>query len=222
MIIIASFYNNEYLMPWWLKNVRKYADHGILINDHSTDRSVEIIKKYCPSWEIVNSKYKYWDAKTMDKQYVSLERRVKGYRLILACTEFLEGELPELKDEPSCYKIKIFYLIDDNPDQKLSYGKPLLEQKKSGRWATINNGRFLHNYKDGNYAGYGIHHTNLPIKKCKSLIIKKCKFSPWTKEFIKYKLSAKDHIDPNCVGASHHFWDKKRLFKEYKKELSKL
>ena len=39
-----SFYNEEYLLPWWLAHHTKLFDHGILINKGSTDRSVEICK----------------------------------------------------------------------------------------------------------------------------------------------------------------------------------
>ncbi|MBJ3789276.1 glycosyltransferase family 2 protein, partial [Bacillus sp. OA1] len=42
--IISHFYNEEYLLPWWLMHHTKIFDHGILINRGSTDRSVEICK----------------------------------------------------------------------------------------------------------------------------------------------------------------------------------
>ena len=55
--VISHFYNEEYLLPFWLKHHKKYFDHGILINYHSTDKSVEIIKEICPDWEIINTEY---------------------------------------------------------------------------------------------------------------------------------------------------------------------
>ena len=42
--VISHFYNEEYLLPWWLAHHTKLFDHGILINKGSTDRSVEICK----------------------------------------------------------------------------------------------------------------------------------------------------------------------------------
>ena len=44
-----SFYNEEYLLPWWLMHHTKIFDHGILINRGSTDRSVEICKLLAPT-----------------------------------------------------------------------------------------------------------------------------------------------------------------------------
>ena len=51
--VLTHFYNEEYLLPWWLSHHKKIFDHGILIDYHSTDRSREIIKAICPTWEII-------------------------------------------------------------------------------------------------------------------------------------------------------------------------
>ena len=48
LTIIGTFYNEEYLLPYWLKHHTRLFDHGILINWGSTDNSVEIIKRYAP------------------------------------------------------------------------------------------------------------------------------------------------------------------------------
>jgi hypothetical protein len=45
--VISHFYNEEYMLPWWLKHHRQYFDHGILIDYGSTDKSLDIIKKIC-------------------------------------------------------------------------------------------------------------------------------------------------------------------------------
>ena len=34
--ITAVFYNEEYLLPWWLMHHKQYFDHGVLINYAST------------------------------------------------------------------------------------------------------------------------------------------------------------------------------------------
>ena len=60
--VITHFYNEEYLLPWWLNHHKKYFDHGIMIDYGSTDKSVEIIKEICPNWEIHNTKYEYFYA----------------------------------------------------------------------------------------------------------------------------------------------------------------
>ena len=49
--VISHFYNEEYLLPWWLMHHTKLFDHGILINKGSTDRSAQISKRFAPYWE---------------------------------------------------------------------------------------------------------------------------------------------------------------------------
>ncbi len=51
--IISHFYNEEYLLPWWLEHHKKYFNHGIMINYASTDNSVSIIKQICPDWTAI-------------------------------------------------------------------------------------------------------------------------------------------------------------------------
>ena len=53
--VISHFFNEEYLLPFWLEHHSKIFDHGIMIDYCSTDRSVEIIRKFCPSWTIVKT-----------------------------------------------------------------------------------------------------------------------------------------------------------------------
>lgn len=49
LTVISHFYNEEYLLPWWLNHHKNIFDNGILINYGSTDKSVEIIKSICPT-----------------------------------------------------------------------------------------------------------------------------------------------------------------------------
>ena len=58
--VLTHFYNEEYLLPWWLDHHKKYFDHGILIDYASTDKSVEIIKEICPTWTEVKSKNEFF------------------------------------------------------------------------------------------------------------------------------------------------------------------
>ena len=52
LTVISHIFNEEYLLPFWLENHKNMFDHGIIIDYCSTDSSVEIIKKYCPTWEL--------------------------------------------------------------------------------------------------------------------------------------------------------------------------
>ena len=219
MVIISSFYNEEYLLPWWLEHHKKYFDHGFLINYHSTDKSVDIIKKICPTWEVIDTKNKNWTCENNDQAIVEGERRFDGYKMFLTTTEFLDGKIPDLPKESVCYAVKIFRLVDNEPNKPPMYNKPLIEQKRFGYWARINENRHLHNYHDGMYVGLGRHKTAHLTKRCPILRIFKCVYSPWTEEFIQRKLSMKKNRDPSAKGGYHHWWNRDKLEKEHKKAL---
>ena len=91
MVIISSFYNEEYMLPWWLKHNKHIFDHGILFDYYSTDDSVKIIKYLCPTWEIRKTRNKDWDFENNDKEFMEAEREVKGYKAVLTTTEFLDS-----------------------------------------------------------------------------------------------------------------------------------
>ena len=91
--IICHFYNEEYLLPFWLNHHKSMFDKGIMINYSSTDKSVEIIKKICPDWEIIESKNKDFGAEELDAEVEMIERDVVGWRIVLNVTEFLIGDI---------------------------------------------------------------------------------------------------------------------------------
>ena len=45
LTVISGIYNEEYLLPFWLEHHRKIFDHGVIVDWHSTDRSLEIIRE---------------------------------------------------------------------------------------------------------------------------------------------------------------------------------
>jgi len=223
MILISSFFNEEYLLPWWLEHHKKMFKHGVLVNYFSTDKSVEIIKEICPNWEIRNTKNKDWDFADNDNEWMEIEREFDGYKLILTTTEFLMS-VPELPTKPTALAIPMMRMVDNEPDKKPTYDKPLVEQKYIGfKDKSANKYRFLHNYPDGRYS-VGRHSTEHKITKSPNWIYKYV-FSPWTDELIKRKLQTKKHMSPedkkDGVG-NHHMWDRNKLERKYKQALEKL
>ena len=89
--IISHIWNEEYLLPFWLNHHKKHFDHGIIIDYHSTDRSVEIIKEICPTWEVVPSTNQRMGALVMDREIEDIERQHPGWKMVLSTTEFLVG-----------------------------------------------------------------------------------------------------------------------------------
>ena len=98
LTLLSHFYNEEYLLPWWLKHHSKIFTDAILIDYNSTDRSVEIIKEYCPTWKVFKSKNEYFDAILVDQEIMEYEQTIDGYKICLNTTEFIHGDiLSELK-----------------------------------------------------------------------------------------------------------------------------
>jgi hypothetical protein len=96
--VLCHFYNEEWLLPSWLMHHREIFDHGIMINYASTDRSVEIIRELCPTWEIVESRNAQFTPADIDKEVLDYERPLEGWRMALNVTEFLVGNYKHLDD----------------------------------------------------------------------------------------------------------------------------
>jgi hypothetical protein len=86
--VISHFYNEEYLLPWWLDHHRQLFDHGVLIDYGSTDSSVAICRELVPDWEIVRSRNATFRAVECDLEVMDIERGLSGWKIALNTTEF--------------------------------------------------------------------------------------------------------------------------------------
>ena len=89
LTLISHFYNEEFLLPYWLEHHTKLFDHGVMIDYQSTDRSVEIIRDLAPNWEIRPSRNNEFDAYSLDAEVMDIEQEIKGWKMCLNTTEFL-------------------------------------------------------------------------------------------------------------------------------------
>lgn len=156
--VITHFYNEEFLLPWWLNHHKKYFDFGILIDYGSTDRSVEIIKEICPHWQIFPSGNQYFDAEKCDYEIMFYERQIPGYRIALTITEFLVGDidnLMEITDSRQQHIIPGIRFTKWDPYGSLDKNKQLWEQVTTGISyydnPTAHQARSLHNFNDIEY-----------------------------------------------------------------------
>ena len=208
LTLLSHFYNEEYLLPWWLTHHSKIFEDAILIDYSSTDNSVEIIKEYCPKWKVFKSENESFDAVKVDEEVMRYEEGISGYKICLNTTEFIYGNiLSEIKnDYLNCFKIKCISIIDDNPNETLSYDDNILEKKKFGY---PDGSRFLHNHPKGDYTT-GRHGTYLPISGDLNAEIRHFKYAPWNEQFIKRKLQISNRIPlsniQNGMGG-HHIWN---------------
>lgn len=155
--VITHFYNEEYLLPRWLEHHKKYFDFGICIDYASTDRSVEIIRDICPTWQIFSSGNQYFDAAKCDYEIEFYERQISGWRIALTVTEFLVGDVNKLFVDTTArmqWYIPGIRFTEWNPDGQLD-SRPLWEQLTKGvHYNTdplAHQCRSLHNFNDIKY-----------------------------------------------------------------------
>lgn len=186
--VICHFYNEEYLLPFWLEHHKNIFDHGIMIDYASTDKSVEIIKEICPTWQVVPSVNEYFDAALVDVEVENWESMVTGLKMALNVTEFLFGDYSIIKeyDEPTQILIPGWMAIDKGWET-FDDSKPLLEQVDYGipydvdQWASC---RSLHNF-DLRYPSTGRHFHSYNTDK---LIFIKLLYFPMNDRFLDRKL----------------------------------
>lgn len=129
--VTLHFYNEEYLLPWWLEHHRKIFDYGVMINYASTDRSVDIIKELCPHWKVIDSRNKDFGVTGLDAELMDVEAQFTGWRCSLSATEFLVGNYDLLDNAPEKkqYKIPTITFMDWDPIGHFKSGVPLWKQK---------------------------------------------------------------------------------------------
>ncbi len=227
-VVISHFFNEEYLLPWWLRHHREIFDHGVLIDWNSSDASVEICRELAPDWEVVPSVNNEFAAIMCDFEIMSHEARFPdAWKLALNTTEFLVApELARLEERLVgkgliAARLPAAIMVDDAPDRPPEPSAPLVEQKRSGIWEgrvnldrlripglrgpATSRRRVYHRYAVGAYLP-GRHRSHLPDQLDVDRLdgaIWWYGFSPWTDEFKARKLQ----IEPRRAefDRSHRF-----------------
>lgn len=136
-LVICHFYNEEYLLPFWLNHHVKIFDHGVMINNGSTDRSVEIIKKIAPNWDVIDSNLAGFDALMLDFIVQKEEARFDCWKICLNVSEFLVGDIGKIindADKHGCTAMETapYIMFDPEIDIDPLEGKSLISQKPFG------------------------------------------------------------------------------------------
>jgi len=200
--VLSHFYNEEYLLPWWLNHHKKYFDHGIMVDYNSTDNSKKIIKEICPTWEIIDSKNKFFDAFLVDAEIEELESKIEGWRIVLNITEFLIGDFNLLNNEMNEDVLIRSYLMVDHLENKFKEPdkeKDLILQRYYGidddyiihfrRLRRLS--KFSKKYPTGRH--FDGHHSN-------NFLILWYGFSPMTDEFLKRKIQIQKNIPKSNIN----------------------
>jgi Glycosyl transferase family 2 len=210
-VVVSHFFNEAYLLPWWLRHHREVFDHGVLIDRYSTDGSVDICRELVPSWEVVRSETAQFSAIMCDFEVMKHEARFPdAWKIALTTTEFLVAcRLSEVEQfvtsrDLTAVRVPRAIMVDTEPDRAPDPDVPLTEQKYCGIWEAehdynaaglVSPGRpapirIYHRYMIGAYAP-GRHVSHLP-GQCEGnreqAAIWKYAFSPWTDAFKARKL----------------------------------
>jgi len=206
-LLIAHFYNEEYLLPFWIRHHFNLFDDVVLINNNSSDRSVEIIQTMAPNWKIIDSRFKTFNSKTTDELIMQIENSYEDYiKITLNITEFLIINDYELFNfylqNEKMIKLNTFIMCSLSKKQKISN---LLEEENTGfwddsynpflpylkfNWSLPTRDRFIHSHGNGKYKP-GRHvtkHKNYYNLDRKVAYVRWYSLSPWTKNFVNRKL----------------------------------
>ncbi len=229
--VITHFYNEEYLLPWWLNHHTKIFDQGILIDHNSTDKSIEICKRLAPHWKIYKTNLDYFDAWLNDFEVMTYEKETTGWKIALNVTEFLVSSHPLTYIQNSLMSIgkkgvacSGYIMVDENRNTIPSDSAFLVEQKSTGidenffnkRWKRRlfnlqepTRNRFFHMLPTGIYSPgrHTSHHPDWGFRS-PNLLILHYAYSPWCTEFIERKLQIKSKIP---VSDTMYSWGMQHL-----------
>lgn len=208
--VICHFYNEEYLLPWWLRHHKLIFDHGIMIDYNSTDKSVDIIKNICPTWTVISSRNESFGAVEIDQEVMDIERSLQNWRMCLNVTEFLTGDINLLQGQQlQQFLIPACALISRNFGQELDEHAHLLDQVSTGVTFVdrfdLRLARSAHNYPVVYPGGRHYHSYNTS-----DLMICWAGFWPWNNQAIarKTQIAARvPSIDREMGWGIHHLLD---------------
>jgi hypothetical protein len=131
--VICHFYNEQYLLPWWLNHHKPIFKHGIMIDYASTDSSCRLIADICPHWTIVQSRNEHFQVAAIDREIEDIISDVSGPKLVLNATEFLYGDYQQLYDlgapgQDATVAIPCGFVIESSFGKTYDHSRPLLEQ----------------------------------------------------------------------------------------------
>jgi len=249
LLLTSHFWNEEQLLPYWLKHHLPLFDHAVLVDYGSTDNSRDIIRELAPHWEVRSSRNKFFEAANCDEELMEIERSYDGYwKMVLNTTEFvflrsIKARLEQLlTDWPTqeSFAFSVVIMVEDPiaRDDSLT-DESLVLQKHHGRILHISpfpsganiaeqvtdgrRYRCIHRYTDGKYrvGRHGSHVYNWLIVP--DTFIPWFILSPWNiAKFRRLQTQLKVPISDLQTGCGWHQLITADEFEDYyQRELSK-
>jgi hypothetical protein len=178
LTVMSHIYNESYLLPFWLSHHKQFFDDGLIIDYCSTDNSIEIINKICPTWKVITTKNiingkPNFGCIEVDKEIIEHEKNIDGYKITLNTTEFLFSRQDiHITKNNLCDEVYSMepYTVTNNITTSDIYPKTIQELLDCIDYIDITKDRlyrgyrFLHNKESLNY-DIGRHTVNESIYK---------------------------------------------------------
>jgi len=215
--LISHIFNEEYLLPFWLHHHKNMFDQIIIIDYHSTDKSLEICKQICPSCKIMVTKNPCFEAVKVDEECMNIEKTIEGIKMVLNTTEFLvcDTSVCDLfsSHEPVSYSVTAItpYSLINNVHNIQGLYHGLLSNQVVYHYDRGN--RQIHNHAHGNYT-IGRHSTNhhsIPIRKAHIIWLG---FYPMSIQLLNRKLQIQQNIpqsDKAVGNGIQHLFTKEKI-----------
>lgn len=230
--LLTHFYNESYFLYFFCNYYKDLVDSCICINHKSTDNSVDIIKKICPHWKIVDTELEEFSAYLNDVEVIKYEETfpTDSWKIVANITEFiLNRNLKEYLNtnhiNDKCVSFDSVVMVDNTSQQNLVLDIPLQKQLFYGyidRTHQTRRRRYLHRYKNGAYH-LGRHSTNHLDVFDSNLLLNWFGFSPRNSQNIKRKLQIQDKIpqsDKNLLLGHTHLHTPESLEQEWNRQIS--
>jgi hypothetical protein len=228
--VLTNVYNEEYLLPFWLEHHKHMFDHGIIVDYRSTDRSMEICKAICPTWTIITTTNENYGALAVDKEFMELETKIDGIKIVLNTTEFLCSTLP-IKHIFSIYQFPISLSINQITVYSLQEHRPssiteLFSNivKENDIRCTYNRGtRQIHTHSQGNYR-VGRHSTSNTTIQNQHMFIFWFGRYPFNPSLEKRMLQIQDNIPVTDIQSGlgiHHLVKQENIYPDIQLQYSK-
>lgn len=229
LVLLGHFYNEEYLLPEWIRHHKPIFDRVILFDYKSTDRSLEILKDMAPEWEVRPSVNPDFDSQLINEELMRAEARVHGknvWKICLNTTEFLfckdpKGVIEKLSPSPKAIACRGVALFDSPEMENVPIESPLLKQRHFGQSSDPYKYRLLHNWVYAPYmrGRHGYDSPNPSYVATDEIAIAWLGHSPFTKEFTNRKLQIKNKVSKDDISKNlgmHHLRDEAQIYKDFK------
>jgi len=235
--VIAHIYNEEYLLPFWLEYHSQIFDNGIIIDYCSTDRSVEIINKFCPTWKVITTRNinangtPNFEARLIDSEVMDLEKTISGFKICMCATEFIvfeketkekiinslvQGKRYHIFSYSMCNMMNSFY-----PRNAIEFFENIthLGGHLNRCYRYLHSEHFL-NYGVGRHGYSDVDHEK--IVNTSDIYMLHMRDYPWNKEMVQRRFQIQKNIPASDTAAGlgyHHITSHKKILDDHNRDL---